>query len=270
MRALGYGRISDSDGGDEETSLPNQRDMIEEYASENGLEIVDWYQDRNVSGKTHPSERNGFQQLMAVLEEREDIPVVLVKNGKRLARGLSADDVKNSLRNEIGREIEFVKTHPEGLERQVDSFKAADEGSTEWAMAPAMEGMKKSFERQEIAQAREQGKLLIARKRSNDQPFHRPPRGVTTDKQKNGKPTSTEWVPIEEYYDDDGARVRHKEFDTCIEMLNKMATTGKSPYQIGKSHGVPNPDRKMKNLWKRRDFYRDLALVYGTGTEIKF
>lgn len=51
-------------------------------------------------------------------------------------------------------------------------------------------------------------------------------------------------------------------------MLNEMATTDKSPYYVGKAHGVPNQDRNMKNLWKRRDFYRDMVQVFRPDTEI--
>lgn len=93
---------------------------------------------------------------------------------------------------------------------------------------------------------------------------------MTTDKQKKGTNTSTGWAPIDKYRDDEGNRVRHKEFDTCIEMLNEMATMDKSPYPVGKEHRVPNPDRKMKNLWKRRDFYRDMVQVFRPNTEIRF
>lgn len=93
---------------------------------------------------------------------------------------------------------------------------------------------------------------------------------MTTGKQKKGTNTSTKWVLVEEYRDDEGNRVPHKEFDTCIEILNEMATTDKSPYQVGKEHDIPNPDRKMKNLWKRRDFYRDMVRVFRPNTEIRF
>ena len=157
MKVVTYGRISQA--GDDDTSLSNQRAIVEQYAEDNDLECVGWFEDRNVSGKTHPSDRDGFQELMGVLRETDEINTVLVKDGRRLARGRSASEITNFLQGELGREIEFVYTNPTGLEEQVDMMMGADEGTAEWVMGPMMDGANKMVERQQIAEAIEKGSL---------------------------------------------------------------------------------------------------------------
>lgn len=258
MKVLGYGRISDAKD-DDETSLDNQRQEIEDYIDEHDYELAEWYQDRNVSGATDPFNRDGFATLVGHLEENEDITMVLIRKGDRVWRGEPVSRVVRDLEIELGRRVDFIKVSPTGIEESIEELKNSD-NPTERQMGKMMENNLSDTEGMKVAKAKEDGKRFIAEKRARGEPFHRPPRGITTNKQKNGAAKSTDWVPIEEYRDDDGNRVRHKEFDVCIKMLNEMAKNGKSPYQAGKEHGVPYPDRKMKNLWKRRDIYRPMAI----------
>lgn len=43
-----------------------------------------------------------------------------------------------------------------------------------------------------IAKAKEDGKRIFAERRARGDPFHRPPQGLATNKQKNGDVKSTE------------------------------------------------------------------------------
>lgn len=246
MKVLGYGRISNANDQNE-TSLDNQRELYEEYvASDEDLTNEGWYQDRNVSGDTPVLDRPEFQVLVDHLREDQQIEIVLVKNSKRLSREDLPDEIEAELKDEIGREVVFGLVKPEPLDEMAEAF-AGERGTNEWAVRPVIQGLRKFKGRQDIVEAKQHGKMMYKKYGQ-----HRPPRGIKYNDDR-------EFVPVEEYRDDDGNRIRHKEFDVCIQMLNEMATTGLSPYQVGKEHGVPYPDRKMKNLWKRREVYRVLA-----------
>ena len=276
MKVLTYGRISQ----DDDTSLPNQKQLNEDYAEENDLDVVAWESDENVSGKVHPKDRDGFQRIISHLREDSEISIILVKNGKRLARGISASEIENFLQMELGREVDIIKTNPSGLDEQVERMSNAEEGSTDWAAQPMMEGAQKMVERQKIAEAIKQGKLATKQKEQKDQPFHRPPRGITTDKQKFDKDEATEWVPV------DTADEDYDEFDTCIEILSNWTeddegpytsrgsgdgpTGGPSGYSVGKEYGMSNPSQKIKSMWENRDYYREVAEAHRPRVNIEF
>ena len=77
LKALGYGRISDA-GGDNETSLPNQHELYKDYIADNDdLQNEGWYEDKNVSGDTPITERDGFSDLIDHLRQDEEIEIVL-------------------------------------------------------------------------------------------------------------------------------------------------------------------------------------------------
>lgn len=82
MKAYAYIRVS-TDGQVEKFGLPVQREEIIKYAKEHDIEIVAWYEDDGISGKT--PERPGLQDMFAALN---DCPVdsVIVLNVSRLWR----------------------------------------------------------------------------------------------------------------------------------------------------------------------------------------
>ena len=82
MRAWLYYRLS-RDEDEEMNSLQNQRQILVDYAGQNGYEIVGESFDDNVSGMTF--NRKGLGKLEIAVDEGK-IDVVLVKDLSRLGR----------------------------------------------------------------------------------------------------------------------------------------------------------------------------------------
>lgn len=260
---LGYARISDEDD-DDETSLDGQEEDIENYCKEHDYKLVKCFKDRNVSGATDPLNRDGFSKLFQTLQEDERIGMVLIRKGDRVWRGEPVSRVERDLELKLDRRVDFLKVKPTGIEESIQDLKNSD-NPTQQQMGKMMENSLSDTEGMKVAKAKEDGKRFIAEKRAADQPFHRPPRGITTDKQKfEDQNRATDWAPVDDADED------YNEFDTCIEMLNEMATTEMSPYQVGKEFDVPNPDRKMKNLWDNRDVYRAVAQAHRPQLGVNF
>jgi len=248
-----YGRISvaDDDDGDE-TSLPNQRGMMKEFAAEENLSVEGWFYDRNKSGATDPFARDGFGEMVEALRTHEDVTTILIKNGKRIARGESAEDIKKELKGLLSREIEIIKTHPEEMEKleeEVPDF-----------LKPTVEGARKTHERLAIEEARQAGKLTYQRKKQAGELCHRPPRGLTSDGDGGMKP-------------DDEPEDETHEFETVISLLNELA--GADTEEFGKiaiSHGfdASNAKRNAESLWEKRDLYRTMARKYRPQTDLEF
>jgi DNA invertase Pin-like site-specific DNA recombinase len=83
-KALGYLRVS-GQGQVSGDGFPRQRAAVEKYAHDNGVELVDWFTDEGVSGKTELENRPG---LAACLEhvESNGVRLVIVESADRLAR----------------------------------------------------------------------------------------------------------------------------------------------------------------------------------------
>ena len=82
MRAWLYYRLS-RDEDTEMNSLQNQRQILADYAEQNGYDIVGESFDDNVSGMTF--NRKGIGELETAVDERK-IDIVLVKDLSRLGR----------------------------------------------------------------------------------------------------------------------------------------------------------------------------------------
>lgn len=78
----GYVRLSRDDDKRNYVSIENQKLIINQYASNNGMVIDRWYEDDGVSG--YIFDRPGFRQMMADLDK--DIDTVYVKDFSRLGR----------------------------------------------------------------------------------------------------------------------------------------------------------------------------------------
>lgn len=268
MDVVGYGRISDSneDENGDETSLPNQRSEVKEDARENGMNFVEWYQDKNVSGSTDPFNRDGFSELVEHLTEDPDIGLVLIRRGDRLWRDGKTEEVVRRLKYEYEIEVDFYETDPSALtqiQEEMGDFTAVRE---------LIGDLEVFLERMEIERARHKAENLIKRKRANDEPFHRPPYGLTTDKQKNGGSRASEWVP-----DDNG---EEDKFTKAVQVLNLYAYNDEnpldyddiSPYSAGKEAGMDhsNPTATVKRMWEKRDLYRYVALEHRPELTVKW
>lgn len=84
-KVAAYCRVS-TEKEDQLLSLQAQKDFFEEYASRNGLELVELYADEGISG-TKLKNRTEFQRMMADAE-RGKFQCVYVKDVSRLARNV--------------------------------------------------------------------------------------------------------------------------------------------------------------------------------------
>lgn len=82
--AVGYLRVSTDMQEDSGLGLDAQRDQIQTYASQKGIEVVRWYRD-TTSGTTHVEQREGLSELVKDLESNQ---IVLVAKRDRLSRDL--------------------------------------------------------------------------------------------------------------------------------------------------------------------------------------
>ena len=85
MKAWLYYRLS-RDEDEEMNSLQNQRQILIDYAKQNGYEVMGESFDDNVSGMTF--DRKGLNELENAVEEGK-VEAVLVKDLSRLGRHLS-------------------------------------------------------------------------------------------------------------------------------------------------------------------------------------
>ena len=85
-RVLGYCRVStENQNGADSFGLETQRDAIMKYCADNGLELVQIYEDPALSGSLPPLERPGLHALLEALKAG-DIKQVIVTRLDRLAR----------------------------------------------------------------------------------------------------------------------------------------------------------------------------------------
>ena len=84
--ALAYMRTSSATNLDGDSEA-RQREAITGYCRRHGLEVVEWFYDRAVSGADHIDQREGFTSLLAWAEEH-GVRTVVVENASRFARDL--------------------------------------------------------------------------------------------------------------------------------------------------------------------------------------
>lgn len=83
-KAVGYLRCSGMGQVDGDT-WDRQQDSINKYAAANDIEIVEWFRDESVPGKTEMHNRPGLAACMARVESN-GVKLVLVEISDRLAR----------------------------------------------------------------------------------------------------------------------------------------------------------------------------------------
>lgn len=107
-RAVAYLRVSTKGQvGDDKFGLDSQRHMINEYCSENGIEVCGWYSDEGVSGtEVHRPELN---KLLSGAETNPPVDYIVIAKADRLSRDITQYHVFKSMLNELGLEIISVK-----------------------------------------------------------------------------------------------------------------------------------------------------------------
>jgi DNA invertase Pin-like site-specific DNA recombinase len=95
LRVSGKGQLHDDADG-----LPRQRRAIARYAEKHGLEIVEWFEERGVSGTTDWENRPSWVDCIAAIG---DVKTIVIERLDRLARDLGVQEhvIKELQRREI-------------------------------------------------------------------------------------------------------------------------------------------------------------------------
>lgn len=88
LKAFGYLRVSGKDQIDGD-GFPRQREAITAYAKANGIRIIEWFEERAVTGKTEWDSRPAWLQMVAKLNGTQTI---LIEKLDRLARDLMVQE----------------------------------------------------------------------------------------------------------------------------------------------------------------------------------
>ena len=159
--AVGYARVSRED-----ENIENQVFEIQRFAEQNGITLVGVFRDVGVSGAKPTMEREGFKQMLNVLESLPTVRTIIVLDLTRLGRDMI--DVLNTYKylTERGYDILFVK-HPE-----LNITQASPLGETIRKAIIAVLSIVAEMERAFI---RERTKIAIARAKAQGKRVGRPP-----------------------------------------------------------------------------------------------
>ena len=91
MKAFAYSRTSSVTNSDGDSSI-RQLEMISQYADNNGIEIVQTFNDV-VSGAVPIEGRNGFGELLDRIEADGGVSLVIVEDVSRFARDMMACEI---------------------------------------------------------------------------------------------------------------------------------------------------------------------------------
>lgn len=104
MKVFGYCRVSGK-GQIEGDGFPRQRAAIEAHAATNGMEVVQYFEERGVSGKTEWEDRPAWLDMIASLN---GVRTIVIERLDRLARDLGVQE--HILRDLKKRGITLVST----------------------------------------------------------------------------------------------------------------------------------------------------------------
>ena len=155
--AVGYTRVSLED-----ENIENQVYEVQRFAEQNNIALVGIFKDIGVSGAKPTMEREGFKQMLNVLESLPAVRTIIVLDLTRLGRDMI--DVLNTYKylTEKGYDILFVK-HPELNVVQASPLGEAIRKATLALLGIAAE-MERAFIRERtksaLARAKAQGKRI--------------------------------------------------------------------------------------------------------------
>ena len=158
--AVGYARVSL-----EEENIENQVYEIQRFAEQNGIVLVGVFKDVGVSGAKPIMERDGFKQMLSVLETLPTVKTIIVFDLTRLGRDMI--DVLNTYKylTDRGYDILFIK-HPE-----LNVMQSSPLGESIRKATLALLGIVAEMER---AFARERTKTALARAKAQGKRIGRP------------------------------------------------------------------------------------------------
>jgi DNA invertase Pin-like site-specific DNA recombinase len=159
--AVGYARVSLED-----ENIENQIFEIQKFAEQNNIVLVGIFRDVGVSGAKPTMEREGFRQMLNVLDSLPAVRTIIVLDLTRLGRDMI--DVLNTYKylTERGYDVLFVK-HPE-----LNVVQASPLGETIRKATLALLGIAAEMERAFI---RERTKSALARAKAQGKRIGRPP-----------------------------------------------------------------------------------------------
>jgi len=293
MRVLGYGRTSQDD---QETSIPNQKGDVADFCDTTDVdeyggthELVDWYDDPDVSGKTYPAERDGFSDLIDHLNEDETIDGVVVKNFSRLGRDpIDQITIKRMLRRiHVERDIEVVSVETwqndrRGLlEPRVEKMLESDDPKGEWSTAITflIDGF---ADARVIIDASVGSGKAASQAQKNDDAWGNNPRGLVTPKVAYADSEATDrYVPVESA-EDEGIQEWEDEYnkswyeaktplEDVIEVLDLFARSDTDPHEsyvkptaggVAADMGWDGESTAVRNVWDRRNEYVEIAMEH--------
>jgi DNA invertase Pin-like site-specific DNA recombinase len=212
-RAYGYTRLSDTS----QVSIANQRQHIEVYAEEHGLDLVDVLSDGEQSSGFDVDDLEAFDKLRERITVG-DADAIIVNDKRRLVR--DENEVMRLIADLRSNEVE-LHTHQSG---QVD---------LEEPMQAAIEILRASSAAEEKRKEIERAKEAIREKQDAGHDLGRPRFGMT-------------------YSDDGTEQVPGEEFDTVLEIL-RWDRLGKTLREIEEETGVPKST--VANVLERREWY---------------
>lgn len=216
-RAVGYSRLSQ--GG---KSLEAQREAIEGYCREHGLDLVDVYNDGRYSSG-YDAGREEYQSMLERLQEDGDVEHVVVRDRSRLAR-----DSKERLRLFLDLDERDVEVHIAETGEKVDlddPYSLTRESAQ--ADADDVEKRKEA----------ERGKAEARRRQEQGLPNGRPPRGLR-------------------YSEDKTRLVPGENFGEVLDVI-EARRDGLSWREIEEEIGVNYAT--ARRIWERRKEYLDLV-----------
>ena len=109
--AIAYHRVSTDSQAQSGLGIEAQRNACEEWATENGVEIVDEFVDEGVSGTVEPSKRDGLAVALNIIE---NVDVFLVAKRDRIARDMTHTGMVERIIEKNGAEL--VSAQGEGTQ----------------------------------------------------------------------------------------------------------------------------------------------------------
>lgn len=107
IKAFAYLRVS-TIGQIEGDGLPRQRAAIEAYSAANGIEIVGWFEEKGISGKTDWEDRPAWSDMIGQLN---GVRTIVIERLDRLARELFVQEY--ILRDLVKRDVKLVTSASE-------------------------------------------------------------------------------------------------------------------------------------------------------------
>ncbi len=160
MKAIGYTRVSTDKQAREGVSLEVQELRIKQYSELNGIELIEIYSDRGISGKRSDN-RPGL--IKAIQQAKDNRAVLIVYSLSRLSR-----TTRDTLR--IAEELSAAGGNLASISERIDTVTAA--GNMVFRMLAVLA----EFEREQIA---ERTSAAIQHKKSKLLSYGRTPFGYT-------------------------------------------------------------------------------------------